>query len=608
MRLLVLLVMLVLPTVALENGLGRLPPQAWRSWNAFHTSMNQSTIVAMIDELTVMRPHGGGAPVSLQQLGYNMIGIDEGWEGCGMGVDGTQHYANGTPAVNAKFPDLASLVAYGHSKGVQMGFYLNGCACGERTEKRINYEGDVNLTFQLGFDGVKIDSCGAQRNMTLYAELFNQTGRPILIENCHQGQNFPDGGDPGQMAPDWCPYNTFRTSGDIIQVWDRVIENLMSVTKFLTKQGAGAAPGSRPAEPPIYFPPPPPGSWTPTMPISRPGCWAYPDMLEVGRMEGTGQTSAAMSADESSSHFAAWSIVSAPLVLGFDLSNTSRMNSAWSTISNQRAINVSQSWEEDRVNPSGAAMKIWQAQTLPAVVAGCGAGCPSMCVDQNPKCAVWAGQNQCEENPGYMRAVCPASCPSSSQQTGWKLTKSGQVVTPSGDCLDSAGQLPAADAGLNWLRTATCESGSVTQQWAYENNMLKSHDGRCLGVESHWLWPQPMVSVIGCGGSKTNLTLHSNGTLSSATNFGCFGVSDSQGPPSTLWRKPLPLGQTAVLAINGAALPHNITIDVASMVAPDGLSATDAVATDVWSGQSLGKVTHVSRLVPPHGNIFLVLG
>lgn len=32
----------------------------------------------MIDELTVMRPqHGGGAPISLQQLGYNMIGIDE---------------------------------------------------------------------------------------------------------------------------------------------------------------------------------------------------------------------------------------------------------------------------------------------------------------------------------------------------------------------------------------------------------------------------------------------------------------------------------------------------------------------------------------------------
>lgn len=112
-------------------------------------------------------------------------------------------------------------------------------------------------------------------------------------------------------------YNFFRTSGDIINVWDRVVENLMSVTKFLTKEGDGAAPEGRPLEPPIWFPPPPPGKWKPEQPASRPGCWAYPDMLEVGRMEGTGQTSAAMSADESASHFAAWAIVSAPLVLGY---------------------------------------------------------------------------------------------------------------------------------------------------------------------------------------------------------------------------------------------------------------------------------------------------
>ena len=69
-----------------------------------------------------------------------------------------------------------------------MGFYLNGCACGEKTEHLRNYEGDVALTHALGFDGVKIDSCGAQKNMTLYASLFNETGKPIVIENCHQGQ------------------------------------------------------------------------------------------------------------------------------------------------------------------------------------------------------------------------------------------------------------------------------------------------------------------------------------------------------------------------------------------------------------------------------------
>ena len=119
------------------------------------------------------------------------------------------------------------------------------------------------------------------------AELFNKTGRPIIIENCHQGQNFPDGGDPNQMGDGCeppppmvglrlfkgCPYNFFRTSGDIINVWDRVIENLMSVTKFLTKKGVGAGPVGRDLEPPIYFPPPPPGKHAPTMPAARPGCW-----------------------------------------------------------------------------------------------------------------------------------------------------------------------------------------------------------------------------------------------------------------------------------------------------------------------------------------------
>ena len=45
----------------------------------------------------------------------HLSGIDEGWEGCGQGitVNGrkTQHYANGTPAINDKFPDMAVSVS-----------------------------------------------------------------------------------------------------------------------------------------------------------------------------------------------------------------------------------------------------------------------------------------------------------------------------------------------------------------------------------------------------------------------------------------------------------------------------------------------------------------
>ena len=49
------------------------------------------------------------------------------------GVNGTQHDAEGNPVIDKKkFPDMAGLVKYGHSKHVRMGWYQNGCACGER--------------------------------------------------------------------------------------------------------------------------------------------------------------------------------------------------------------------------------------------------------------------------------------------------------------------------------------------------------------------------------------------------------------------------------------------------------------------------------------------
>ena len=51
-----------------------------------------------------------------------------------------------------------------------MGWYLNGCACGEHHEHKINYEGDIAALHAFNFDGVKIDGCGAQRNNTLHVK------------------------------------------------------------------------------------------------------------------------------------------------------------------------------------------------------------------------------------------------------------------------------------------------------------------------------------------------------------------------------------------------------------------------------------------------------
>jgi hypothetical protein len=40
-------------------------------------------------------------------------------------------------------------------------------------------------------DGVKLDGCGAFRNLSVWAELLNKTGRPVLIEDCHWGGDGP---------------------------------------------------------------------------------------------------------------------------------------------------------------------------------------------------------------------------------------------------------------------------------------------------------------------------------------------------------------------------------------------------------------------------------
>ena len=47
---------------------------------------------------------------------------------------------------------------------------------------------------------------------------------------------------------------------------------------------------------------------------------------------------------EAQSMFGAWAIVSSPLVLGFDLSDSAQMDMHWSTISNRDALAVNQDW------------------------------------------------------------------------------------------------------------------------------------------------------------------------------------------------------------------------------------------------------------------------
>eukprot|EP00636_Phaeomonas_parva_P011536 CAMPEP_0118888496 /NCGR_PEP_ID=MMETSP1163-20130328/25747_1 /TAXON_ID=124430 /ORGANISM="Phaeomonas parva, Strain CCMP2877" /LENGTH=401 /DNA_ID=CAMNT_0006827063 /DNA_START=588 /DNA_END=1793 /DNA_ORIENTATION=- len=266
----------------------------------------------VIDAMVQPPPGGGGGGKTLKDLGYIDVGLDDAYQVCGAGVNGSFHAWQGRDLVavinGTKFPDLKAMTARAHALGLRAGFYQNNCICRESNpagvyysdaEVAAHYHGDVQDLMTFGFDSVKIDNCGMFKDLERYQRVMNATGRYFNIENCHWGETVP--------THDWCPFSFYRTSGDINNQWDRMFANLQTLYKFTTGQD----------------------------PLSRPGCWAYADMLEVGNMA---------SYEANRAHFGAWAVTSNPLILGMDVRNTTAMEWVWDIIANEEVIGVNQAW------------------------------------------------------------------------------------------------------------------------------------------------------------------------------------------------------------------------------------------------------------------------
>jgi hypothetical protein len=58
----------------------------------------EKMMVAMADKSRLVE----GKPTSLLELGYANCGLDDGWQQCGAGVNGSFHDKTGAPIVNNK--------------------------------------------------------------------------------------------------------------------------------------------------------------------------------------------------------------------------------------------------------------------------------------------------------------------------------------------------------------------------------------------------------------------------------------------------------------------------------------------------------------------------
>lgn len=314
-----------------DDGLALTPPMGWRSWNLYEGSIDQSKMTAIMHGM--VRPHSRpdhtGQLVSLLELGYRDVGLDDLWQDCHSteAADGMHyHDPQGRPLVNLqRFPSLSRMTALAHSLNLTAGWYANNCACSdhcrskEECDKQIRQ--DVQALFDYGFDGLKVDGCGNETDLVIWNKYiqelttqkrkstqYNET-QTIVVENCHG----PDPRfKPNRTLPPalGCPYHIYRTSHDIRNNYGSIMSNLGTLQGYHRRNE------------------------------SYPGCWAYPDMLQVGI---DGLTSMA----ETRSHFAAWAVSSSPLVLSHDVNNVTVTEAIWDLISNREILAVNQAYAGD---------------------------------------------------------------------------------------------------------------------------------------------------------------------------------------------------------------------------------------------------------------------
>eukprot|EP00041_Stephanoeca_diplocostata_P009310 m.143095 g.143095 ORF g.143095 m.143095 type:complete len:439 (-) comp17688_c0_seq1:138-1454(-) len=314
---------LAMVVVANDNGKAITPPLGWRSWNLYGANVNQALIESIMDGMVKKTYKVNGKPTSLCDLGYCDVGLDDNWQACGSpeAAPGMHyHAANGTALVNYdRFPSFKSMTDHAHGLGLTSGWYGNNCICSDHcrnaTECDLQIKADVASLREYNFDSWKLDGCGGETDLVTFNKYVMETGRAITVENCHWGSKYPFKPDPTLPPAEGCPWNFYRSSGDVRASYASILGNLATTVPLAEKN------------------------------LSYPGCWAYPDMLQVGCAHGPGgPRDPGLSPAETRTHFGAWAIVSSPLTLSHDVNNATISEMIWPVISNTEVLTVNQDY------------------------------------------------------------------------------------------------------------------------------------------------------------------------------------------------------------------------------------------------------------------------
>ena len=281
------------------------PPMGWNSWNCFAGAVSEEKVKSAADAMVKS---------GLINHGWTYINVDDYWQNHRDSKDATLRGefrdAQGFIVPNSRFPDMKGLADYIHSLGLKAGLYSSPgpWTCGGCTGSWQHEQQDAQTYAGWGFDYLKYDWCSygdvALNELTnvMKAQLWGKTApndasaiypyklmgkfmveqkRDIVFSLCQYGMAdvWKWGGSVGG--------NCWRTTDDITDTW-----RSMSSIGFRQDKAA---------------------------PFAQPGNWNDPDMLIVGQVGWGNLHPTRLTPDEQYTHISLWCLLSAPLLIGCDM-------------------------------------------------------------------------------------------------------------------------------------------------------------------------------------------------------------------------------------------------------------------------------------------------
>lgn len=268
------------------------PPMGWNSWNCWAEAVDDAKVRDAADAMV----NSG-----LINHGWSHVNIDDCWmvkpDAKDPILGGASRDSNALINSNGKFPDMKVLSDYVHAKGLKLGIYSGPgpLTCAGFTASYQYEEKDAQRFGEWGIDYLKYDWCSytkvakdrslpeLKKPYAVMRAALDKVPRDIVYSLCQYGWGnvWEWGAEVGG--------NCWRTTGDIVDTWS-------SMAGIGFKQAGHEE-------------------------FAGPGHWNDPDMLVVGQVGwGPKLHPTRLTPDEQYTHISLWCMLSAPLLLGCDMS------------------------------------------------------------------------------------------------------------------------------------------------------------------------------------------------------------------------------------------------------------------------------------------------